>query len=384
MELKTKYQYTYFIYPFVVKTENYNNFISRMVVDNNWNIKLYRKDEDIEADSHFLSTAKSVMFPTLDWDASKFDKFKKYTSKEKSKILSSLPSTMFEYKTEELSKGRAGAEENAIFFEISRIKLMCFNDGICFLMLKAEIDSTDYAKFSSLLNLNYKFRNVSPKYNHLKDYEYIKVQANKFENMENIRDFIKRICVDYEDLSNQDIYSNRLFVYSYACLDESEWNSTKDFSVIKNEFLKYQYVLSGDYNSEFAENLEMENTYSRWKYSIYGFTKTAGTVFSSAIDHFNFTKLPFYFENVYMYIMLYALYQRLMYIIILKQMAKNNIGRKMHKKVQKITLMTALDQVTNAEHGMALWQNWNKVFGLNEMYDKLIKQYTICGKKEKI
>ena len=80
-----------------------------------------------------------------------------------------------------------------------------------------------------------------------------------------------------------------------------------------------------------------------------------------------------------MYIMLYALYQRLLYIIILKQLGKNN--RQVHKKIQKVTSMTALGQVTNAEHGMNLWQNWSRTFGLKEMYDYIIKQYTLLGKK---
>ena len=59
--------------------------------------------------------------------------------------------------------------------------------------------------------MNYKFRNVSPKYNRLKDYEYIKIQTSKFGTIEDIRDFIKRVCCDYEDSSNRDIFSNRLF-----------------------------------------------------------------------------------------------------------------------------------------------------------------------------
>lgn len=382
LELKTKYHYTYFIYPFVVEEKNYKKFITKAVVNDKWKIKLYKKDEDIEADSHFLSLAKSIMFPTLAWSEKKFAKFESLSLNSKAKILADLPSASFEYKLDNFSKGRVGLEERAVFFEITKMKLMCFKDGICFLMLKAEIDTKDYAQFSELLNLNYKFRNISPKYNHLKNYDYIKIQTSKFDTIEDIRDFIKEVCDEYEDLSNQDVYSNRLFVYSYACLDESEWNNTKDFEMIRDEFLKYQYVLAGDYRSEFVRKLELNNTYSRWKYSIYGFAKTAGVVFSSAIDHFNFTKLPFYYENVYMYIMLYALYQRLLYIIVLKELGNNK--RNIHRKIQKITNMTALGQVTNAEHGMNLWQNWSRVFGLNEMYDFTMGQYAIYRKKGRI
>ncbi len=382
MELKTKYQYTYFIYPFVISEKKYNDFLAKIIMDKNWNVKIFQKDVDIEADSHFLSIAKQTMFPTLEWTKEKIETFQKEKNYEKAKILSKMKSCSFEYDMKEISKGKAGVDENAIFFEITKIKLMCFQNGICFLFLKTEIDNTNYIAFSDVLNLNYKFRNISPKYNRFKDYDYIKIQTNRFETMENICEFLRHICSGYEDASKKDIYSNRLFVYSYACLDESEWNTTTEFTKIKNEFLKYQYVLSGDYGSEFAEDIKMDNTYSRWKYSIYGFTKTAGVVFSSATDHFNFTKLPFYYETVYIYIMLYALYQRLSYLILLQQMKEKKTQRYWRKKIQEVTLATAIGQVSSAEHCMSLWQNWSKAFGLQEMYNYVMKQYLLIRKKE--
>ena len=39
MELKTNYQYTYFIYPFVIKDDKYKEYILKMLKDKNCNLK---------------------------------------------------------------------------------------------------------------------------------------------------------------------------------------------------------------------------------------------------------------------------------------------------------------------------------------------------------
>jgi hypothetical protein len=98
MELKTKYQYTYFIYPFTVNKDRYENFISGMIIDKNWQIKIFNKSEDVEIDSHFLMSAKNLLFPTINWDESSIEKFNKKNSKSKAKTLSEIKSCMFEYK----------------------------------------------------------------------------------------------------------------------------------------------------------------------------------------------------------------------------------------------------------------------------------------------
>lgn len=376
MELKTKYQYTYYIYPFVIKAKEYRNFISRMVIDNNWNIRLFNKTDDEEINSHFLVNAKNTMFPSLNWHESERASFKKLSNKNKINKIISMPSIMFEYKNNKVSKGKIG-EENTIFFEISKINLMCYKDGICFLILKTELDEGENISFRNILNLNYKFRNITPRYISLKDYENIKIQSDKFETIEDIKQFMKKICNVYEDEEKNDLLTDRAFVYSYVCLNESEWNSKRNFDEIRSEFLKYQYVLSGDYLSEFSDKLEFENTYTRWKYSIYGFTKMSGVVFSSAIDHFNFTKLPFYYENVYMYIMIYTYYQRIQYMMFLKDI--ENIKNKNILKGKLINMIknASLGQIVNTEHGMNLYTKWTEAFGIKHMQDEVIRLYEL-------
>lgn len=378
MELKTKYQYTYFVYPFFVKEKDYAKFITNMILGEKWQGKIFNKIDDIEIDTHFMGSAKTRMFPTLKWSLREKKDFAKSTNVKKAKVLSELSSCMLEYRFEDDVKGKI-EDKNAIFFDISKIRLMCFKEGICFLLIKTELTDANYTDFKNLLNLNYKFRNVTPQFLRIKDYDYIKIQSNRFDTMEDIRKFINKVCIKYDETDMQDAYTNRMFVYSYACLDESEWNSTKDFKAIRDYFLKYKHVLSADYNSEFADNIEKDNTYTRWKYSMYGFTKMSGVLFSSATDHFNFTKLPEYYENVYLYIMLYAFYQRLSYVLLLKEIEDIKNKNVIKNKILKMAKNNALNQVSNSEHAMMLWQNWSKTFGLDDMYKSMIDCYNILS-----
>lgn len=378
MELKTKYQYTYFVYPFVVKEKEYAKFITNMILSENWKEKIFNKIDDVEVDTHFIGTAKNRLFPTLKWNLKDKKEFNKSTTAKKAKTLSELPSCMLEYQFDDEVKGKV-EEKNAIFFEISKIRLMCFKEGICFLLIKAEIDANTFVNFKDLLNLNYKFRNVTPQFLRIKEYDYIKIQSNRFDTIEDVRKFINKICLGYEETEMQGAYTNRMFVYSYACLDESEWNSYKDFTAIRDYFLKYRHVLASDYNSEFADNIEKDNTYTRWKYSMYGFTKMSGVLFSSATDHFNYTKLPYYYENVYLYIMLYAFYQRLSYVLLLKEIEDIKNKSIVKNKILRMAKNNALNQVSNSEHAMMLWQNWSKTFGLDEMYRSMIDCYNILS-----
>ena len=44
MELKTKYQYTYFIYPFVVKESKYTKYLLKMLKDEHTHLKIFEKE----------------------------------------------------------------------------------------------------------------------------------------------------------------------------------------------------------------------------------------------------------------------------------------------------------------------------------------------------
>ena len=48
MELKTKYQYTYFIYPYVIKESRYQKYLQKLLKDSNCKLRIFRKDKDLD------------------------------------------------------------------------------------------------------------------------------------------------------------------------------------------------------------------------------------------------------------------------------------------------------------------------------------------------
>lgn len=48
MELKTKYEYTYFIYPYVIKESKYLKYLMKLLKDKNCELRIFKKDKDME------------------------------------------------------------------------------------------------------------------------------------------------------------------------------------------------------------------------------------------------------------------------------------------------------------------------------------------------
>lgn len=173
----------------------------------------------------------------------------------------------------------------------------------------------------------------------------INIKPDKFNDISDLKDILYQIVGGRKCAIN----SNELFAYSYVCIDSNCWNEQNDFNKISSEFLKFKDVLPEDYASSFEDNYaNIKNVYSKWKYSMYGFSKKGGVVFSSDTDTFNFTKLPFYYETVYFYTMILALYRKLS-----------------NEKIYRIT---------NSEHVENLWKCWEKNFSFEKIDKKSKKQ----------
>lgn len=284
--------------------------------------------------------------------------------------------------------------EQGIGFEISRIELICFEPGICFLIIKAQLDKQDNLTSSKVLDFNYKFRTINPHYLRRKKTDGIFLNNMEFACVGDLSDFIEGLLYGYEDVEQENIYFDRLFTYSYVCLDQSEWNEHRHLERIINEFYKFQYVLPGDYSSTFDENFKgvKDNTYTRWKYSLYGFSREAGVVFSSARENFSCTKLPIYFESMYLYLFIIAFYQRIALILFSQQLMSS--GKKkiedLKDRFTRFTHFSWFSQITNSEQGMDLWKKWQKAFDLPDLFEEVQKEYaeyydyTVAQGQEKI
>lgn len=381
MDIKAKYHYTYFLNPFVIDEEKYEQFLLRLIKNEKWNFRMFDKVVDLEIYTHFLTQTKKTLFPSFYWSDEYKNKIKDMEQMQLAKELAGVSCVEFIYNLNDdcIMQGKV-EQKNQIFFEINEIKLICFNTGICFVSFKTNIQSEDYIQFRDLLNFNFKFKQLSSAYSKYRANDNIYIQTNRFDTLESVTTFINSITDGYVRLCNDDIYSDRMFVYSYACIDESDWNNENTFEDIKDNFYKYAFQFSGDYDSkiELSDEEYKDTVYSKWEYSKYGFSKLGGVVFASAVDKFNYTNLPIHYEKVSFYIMLLAFYKRIS-LLTLDNKLMYSTRKQINKIKQRINnemYNTRFSQITNSSHGMSLWKNWYRVFEIEELYNQLGKHYT--------
>ena len=305
MELKTKYQYTYFIYPFVIKESKYKKYILRMLKDKNFNLKMFDKHKDEGMYKYFLPKMSNFLFSNFDFTKEKIEKLKELPDDTASAVLSKYPCVMFEYTLKRDVQGKT--DSNGIFFKIQKIELICFNTGICFLMMKTNIEGS--TSFSDVLNFNYKFRNINYGESLSNNYEKIYLQGDVFADSSKLTEFIENITGSRFEIMKLDMDINTFFTYSYVCIDQQSWNEQKSFEDIKFNFIKFANFLSAD-NSVDYENKEYES-FSQWKYARFGFSKQGVTLFTSDANMKTYTITPDLFEKEYLYTYIRNLYKKI-------------------------------------------------------------------------
>lgn len=374
MELKIKYQYTYFIKPYSIDTSKYEQYLLNLLNSKNCSLKIFEKERDLNIYSYFIEDARNYFFPTFDFNKKDFED---KSNKEKAKILSKFHCNIFEYRLDNNPQGKVQeAEDESIFFNIDKIEIICFDSGICFLSLKTNIENSE--KFSDLLNFNYKFKDLNTDYAKLKEYNDIKIQTNTFENMTDITEFINSITqVNTKTIDDTDIYNKRFFVYTYCSIDQEYWNSEESFKSIENEFIKYTNVLSNNstlnFNApDFKDNYQ---EYQEFKYTKFGFTKQSASLFTSNIDLNNYNKILFDFENEYLYTLIISLYQRMCLKKIEKDLKKNI------KLFYKFTNELWFNEITNSLTGTKYYNKWKEIFELKNIYKKIKEKYEIGYKQ---
>ena len=381
MELKTRYQYTYFINTFIVKENKYSRYILRLLKDERFQLRIFKKDRDLELYTHFLPKMREILFRTFELDdRQKQAKFSELPMETRAAILARYPSVTFEYDLAQDIHGKT-VDENSIFFKIQKIGLVLFNTGICFLYLKTNIEDSE--EFADVLNFNYKFRDINQEYNNLKNYENIKVQANSFENIQAIQDFIRDITGSNIDALKLNLDIERFYTYSYTCIKQEAWNVSVPFHNIKNEFLKYVNILSNDSNTNsiISENSKI---IAVSKYAKIGISKAGVNLLSSDCDINNYTVLPTEFENQYFYTYLLSLYLK----IYLKKLnyefkeGKNIEGTR--KKFIDFTKRIWIQEVTSDDIGSLYYGYIKEVLEIEKLYNDVKNKYNILYSELKI
>ena len=243
MELKTKYQYTYFIYPYVIKETKYTKYLLKLLKDENCKLRTFRKEKDLDLYSYFSHRARNYMFSSFNLSKTKLARLEELPLDTKAAILAKNPCVMFEYTVKKDIQGKT-SERNGIFFKIPKIEIICFNTGICFLCIKTNIEESD--RFSDLLNFNYKFRDINQEFGSMNNYDNIRVQTDYFDDVKYFREFIENLTGPTTEAMKLDIDTERFLTFSYVCIDQESWNNTNEFDQIRGSYIKYLNILPSD------------------------------------------------------------------------------------------------------------------------------------------
>ena len=382
MELKVKYQYTYFIKPFLIKENKYEDYLFSLLSNKNYKLRIFEKEKDFNLYKYFIQNTREYFFPTFEFNRENVKDFDNMIKSLQAKKLSKLHCNIFEYTLNKDVQGKID-ESEGIFFNIDKIEIICFDTGICFLVIKTNINNSE--RFSDLLNFNYRFKDINSDYSKLRDFTNIKIQTDKFSNMKELSDFINDIIKvnnNSAQLEDVDLYNKRFFVYSYSCIDQDNWNTEEDFEKIQSEFLRYSNVLSSNYTLDFNLNEFDKNiqTIEQFKYSRFGFAKNSATLLTSSIDINNYTKLLFEYENEYLYTLIISLYQRI-YLKKLESDFKNKKDiNKIRKRFIKFTKEILINEITNSTNGTIFYNKWKEVFEIQEIYGGIKNNYEVIYK----
>lgn len=331
--MKVKYQYTYFINSFTIEKKQYQKYILNLMNNKNIKPKIYNKQKDTDLEQYFLQDAKEIMFKTMEMSETEQRKLE-----NKYKKLAKLPAVVFEYLVDNNTQSKMG-QEDGFFFKIDKIELICFKNGIGFMLVKTYVEENTDMK--NILDFNYKFKTAK---------EPIYIQTNEFKEKINLSELLYELTGQPE---LKDVYT-----YSYLCVDGEDWNEQKDFSLLEKEFIKL--VNTSLAQSEEAANEKTDREIDIIENSNYvkiGIGKEGSALITNSLDTYNCTKLPYEFENKYLYTLIFALYQKALVKNIMKQ---NSTFSKMKRRLEKFTNKEFIKEITSEEMGKALYKKWQE------------------------
>ena len=374
MELKTNYQYTYFIHPFIVKENRYQKYLLKLLKDKKCNIKIFKKEKDLKLYKYFLPEIRKFLFSSFDFTPNKLKELEKLPIETQSALLSRYPCTMFEYVLEKDIQGKTG-EEKGIFFGIRKLEIICFNTGICFLCIKTNIENTN--RFDDLLNFNYKFRDIKQQFQ-LSSFDKIRIQTDAFEDVKSFTDFIGQITGANLEAAKYDIDTERFLSYSYACIEQDYWNEYRKVENIEHNFIKFTNIMPASNIASFIKDESV--TISEWKYAKLGLTKQGITLFSSATEMNNYTILPEEFETQYFYTYILNLYKKIYLKKLGFEFSNSKNVKKARKKFIEFTKKIWIQEITEDEAGTIINHRLNEVLELDSLYLSTKNKYDVLYK----
>lgn len=383
MELMTKYQYTYFIYPYVVEQKKYDKYLLKLLRDKKCSYKIFEKEKDLDIYNFFLPSVRSYLFPSFELRGDELKEFNTAKPEDKKKRLLKETVACFNYDFADDIQGKVGAE-NGIFFKIEGIEIICFNTGICFFTMKTHLENTN--KFADLLDFNYRFKGINSEFSSLKDFENIKIQTDTFNDIKDISEFIHQITgisTKNKKMRSKEVVNSQFYTYSYVCVETSNWSEKASFSAIENDFYRFANVLPSNYNSDFNKsNIEHNlHTIEKFKYIKTSLTNTSSNIICSGIDTYNYTKLPYEYENQYFYMYVLALYKRIFLMKLNTDFKQYDVIVKMKNSFTDFTRELWNQDITLDDTGALYCKTLTQTLDLDNLYAEIQNKYEVIYKE---
>ena len=258
------------------------------------------------------------------------------------------------------------------------MEIICFNTGICFIVLKTNLEEEN--NFSNLLNFNYKFRDINSEFISLKDYENIRLQTNNLKDIKELKTIIKNITGENKGAKELNLEEERFLTYSYVCIDEKHWNDENTFENIENEFIKFINVLPNNDKTNFDKDLNKNSMLGIKKYAKLGVTKQGAFLFTSSIDIQNYTNLLFSFEREMLYTYILSIYMK----IYLKKLGNEFSNKKKIDSAKinfvEFTKSIWILEITDNIEGSQIFNKFKQILELEYIYQRVKEKYDIYYK----
>jgi len=377
MELMTKYQYTYFIYPYVIDSSKYNRYIQKLLKNKKCKLRIFEKEKDMHLYQYFLPDIRDYMFWSFGLSKKGKKSFESLDIGLKANLLAEHDCNIFQYELSKDLQGKVG-EKGGIFFDISEIKVICYKTGICFLVLKTAL--LENKSFTDILNFNYKFREINSKTYNLKEYENIRLQSDIFKDVQEISTLIREITGDNSIAKRINLDNEKMIVYSYSCLDQSSWNGEAQYEAIDSLFEKYRMLLPASKEiADIVQKREHTEMYEN-KYIRYGFSNAGTVLLTTDVNTSNYTTVAQKYESEYLYTYILELYKKFLLKKLNNDFNKTSEFKDVEKEFLDFTKKLWIQEITEDEFGKVLSKRWHENLDIEEIFLKLKNKYDILYK----
>lgn len=381
MELKTKYQYTYFIYPYIVDEKKYDKYLLKLLNNKNCKLHTFEKVKDSDLYQYFLPKIRDYLFWSIEYGKEKVEKLNTIEKNMQAVILAGYPCVIFDYNLKKDIQGKVG-KKDGIFFNITKMQLICFNTGICFLNIKTTLEGEN--TLADVCNFNYRFRDIKSSLYNFNGHENIQIQTDMFENRQDLTDLIKSLTGNNKKAIQLNLDIDRFLVYSYACIGQEEWNLDKEQEMFKKEFLKFATVKPNDYAMDYEKNYKQVKITENSKYELYGLTKTSTVLLTSDINTGNYTKLPHDYERQLLFSYIFELYQKIYMKKINQDFKKTKNMALVQKEFIKFTQSVWIEEITNDDFGTILCNYWENIMKNSILYAEIKNKFDTLYKNANI